>query len=60
MLAGLGFAKCYIVDIIVLNMTPRNHMHHLEEVPGRLEKITLSFIKASADSFIFKWSTWVT
>jgi hypothetical protein len=31
-LAGLGFAKCYIDDIIVFNLHPRNHMHHLQEV----------------------------
>jgi hypothetical protein len=29
MLVGLGFAKCYIDDIIIFNLTPRDHMHHL-------------------------------
>jgi hypothetical protein len=29
MLAGLGFAKCYIDDIIVFSLTPGDHMHHL-------------------------------
>jgi hypothetical protein len=26
---GVGFAKCYIDDIIVFHLTPRNHMHCL-------------------------------
>jgi len=29
MLPNLGFAKCYIDDIIVFSITPRDHMHHL-------------------------------
>ncbi len=28
-LARLGFAKCYIDDIIVFNLTSEDHMHHL-------------------------------
>jgi hypothetical protein len=28
-LTNLGFAKCYIDDIIVFNLTPRDYMHHL-------------------------------
>jgi hypothetical protein len=28
-LAGLGFAKCYIDDIIVFNPTLKDHEHHL-------------------------------
>jgi len=28
-LAGLTFAKCYIDDIIVFNLTVGYHMHHL-------------------------------
>jgi hypothetical protein len=38
MLAGLGFAKCYINDIIVFNLTPGNHMHHLQEMFGRFKE----------------------
>jgi hypothetical protein len=40
-LAGFGFAKCYIDDIIVFNLTPRDCMHHLQEVFGRLKKHNL-------------------
>jgi hypothetical protein len=29
-LMGFGFAKCYIDDIIVFNLTIRNHMQHLQ------------------------------
>jgi hypothetical protein len=29
MLVGLGFAQCYIDDIIVFNLTSKDHMHHL-------------------------------
>jgi hypothetical protein len=25
---GVAFAKCYIDDIIVFRLTPKNHMHH--------------------------------
>jgi hypothetical protein len=39
-LASLGFAKCYIDDIIVFNLTPRDRMHHLQEVFGRLKEVT--------------------
>jgi hypothetical protein len=28
-LVSFGFAKCYIDDIIVCNLTPEDHMHHL-------------------------------
>jgi hypothetical protein len=35
-LVNFSFAKCYIDDIIVFNLTLRNHMHHLQEVFGRL------------------------
>jgi hypothetical protein len=28
-LASFSFAKCYIDDIIIFQLTPRNHMHHL-------------------------------
>jgi hypothetical protein len=31
-LVGLGFAKCYIDDIIVFNPTSMDHMHFLHEV----------------------------
>jgi hypothetical protein len=27
---GFGFAKCYIDDIIVFNLTIRNYMQHLQ------------------------------
>ncbi len=55
MLADLDFAKCYIDDIIVFSLTPENHMHHLWEVFKKLKNITLSFIQASAGSFILRW-----
>jgi hypothetical protein len=29
---GLSFAQCYIDDIIVLNLTPKEHMQHLHDV----------------------------
>jgi hypothetical protein len=38
MLVGLGFAKCYINDIMVFSLTPRNHMHHLQDVFRRLKE----------------------
>jgi hypothetical protein len=28
-LVGLGFAKCYIDDIIIFRLTLEDHMHHL-------------------------------
>jgi len=28
-LVGLGFAKCYIDDIIIFNLTLGNNIHHL-------------------------------
>jgi hypothetical protein len=28
-LVGLGFAKCYIDDIIIFKLTLEDHMHHL-------------------------------
>jgi hypothetical protein len=56
-LAGLGFAKCYIDDIIIFSLTPRDCMHHLQKVFEDLKNITLSFIQASASFFILKWST---
>jgi hypothetical protein len=37
MLAGLGFAKCYIDDIITFNLTSEDHKHHLQEVFGRFK-----------------------
>ncbi len=36
-LVGLGFAKCYIDDIIVLSSTSKDHKHHLHEVFKRLK-----------------------
>jgi hypothetical protein len=40
---GLGFSKCYIDDIIVFSLIPRNHMHHLQEVFRRLKEHNLKF-----------------
>jgi hypothetical protein len=40
MLMGFGFAKCYIDDIIVFNLTIRNHIQHLKYSIN----ITLRFI----------------
>jgi hypothetical protein len=40
-LAGLDFAKCYIDDIIVFNLTPGDHMHHLQKVFRRLKEHNL-------------------
>ncbi len=37
MLAGLGFTKCYIDDIIIFNSTSEDQMHHLQEVFGKLK-----------------------
>jgi hypothetical protein len=28
-LMGFGFTKCYIDDIIIFNLTPRDRMQHL-------------------------------
>jgi methanogenic corrinoid protein MtbC1 len=41
MLAGFGFAKCYIDDIIVFSLTLTDHMHHLQDVFGRLKEHNL-------------------
>jgi hypothetical protein len=30
MLVGLGFAKCYINDIIIFGLNLRDHMHHFQ------------------------------
>jgi len=43
-LVGLGFAKCYINDIIIFSLTVGNHMHHLQEVFKRLKDITINSI----------------
>jgi hypothetical protein len=51
MLASLGFAKCYIDDISVLNIIPRNHMHHLQEVFGRLKEHNLKFYQSKCMFF---------
>jgi hypothetical protein len=37
MLARFIFAKCYIDGIIVFSLTSKYHMHHIEEVFGRLK-----------------------
>jgi hypothetical protein len=36
-LVDYNFAKCYIDDIIVFNLTLEDNMHHLQEVFGRLK-----------------------
>ncbi len=36
-LAGLGFAKCYVDDIIIFSLTSKDHRHQLQEVFGRLK-----------------------
>jgi hypothetical protein len=36
-LARVGFAKCYIDDIIVLSLTSKDHKHHLHEVFRKLK-----------------------
>jgi len=41
MLASLGFAKCYIDDIIVFSLTLANHMHHSQDVFGKLKEHNL-------------------
>jgi hypothetical protein len=41
MLAGFGFAKCYIDDIIIFSFTLRNHRHHLWKVFRRLKEHNL-------------------
>jgi hypothetical protein len=41
--SDLGFSKCYIDDIIVFSLTPRNHMHHLQEVFRRPKEHNLKF-----------------
>jgi len=42
-LVGLGFAKCYIDDIIVFSPTIKDHEHHLQEVLRRLKDHNLKF-----------------
>jgi hypothetical protein len=41
MLASLDFAKCYIDDINVFNLTLGDHMHHLWKVFKRLKEYNL-------------------
>jgi hypothetical protein len=40
-LVGFGFVKCYIDDIIILNLILGDHMQHLQEVFGRLKEHNL-------------------
>ncbi len=42
-LARLGFAKCYIDDIIVFSSTSKDHKYHLYEVFRRLKDHNLKF-----------------
>jgi hypothetical protein len=43
MLVGLGFAKCYIDDIIIFNLTLKDHKHHLQEIFGIFKGHNLKF-----------------
>jgi hypothetical protein len=40
-LAGLDFAKCYIIDIIVFSLTLGDHLHHLQKLFGKLKELNL-------------------
>jgi len=42
-LVGLGFAKCYINDIIIFNLTSKDRKHHPQEVFERLKNHNLKF-----------------
>jgi hypothetical protein len=42
-LTGLGFAKCHIDDIIIFSLISKDHMHHLQEVFGRIKEHNLKF-----------------
>jgi hypothetical protein len=42
-LVDYSFAKCYINDIIVFNLTLEDHMHHLHEVFAKLKNHNLMF-----------------
>ncbi len=50
-LTNLGFAKCYIDDIIVFNLTPRDYMHHLWEVFGRFKEHNLKLHPSKCQFF---------
>jgi hypothetical protein len=41
--ASLGFAKCYINDIIVFSLIPGDHMHHLRKAFRKLKEHNLKF-----------------
>ncbi len=43
MLASFGFINCYIDDIIIFSLTLGDHMHHLQEVFGRLKEHNFKF-----------------
>jgi hypothetical protein len=57
---GIGFVKCYIDDIIFLNLTLGDHMHHLQEVFIRFKEHNFTLHLGNVSLFIFKWNTWVT
>jgi hypothetical protein len=40
-LVDFGFAKCYINEIIILNLIPWYHMQHLQEVFDLFKKHNL-------------------
>ncbi len=43
MFVNLNFAKCYIDDIIIFNLTLKNHMHQLQEMFKIFKKYNLQF-----------------
>jgi hypothetical protein len=50
------FAKCYSDDIIVFGLIAWDYMHHFKRCLKDLRNITLNFIRASANFFIFRWN----
>ncbi len=42
-LVGLGFAKCYIDDIILFSLTSEDQRHQMQKVFGRLKDHNLKF-----------------
>ncbi len=38
MIIGLSFVRCYIDDMIIFSLTPRDHMQHLHEVFDQLKE----------------------
>jgi len=50
-LVDYNFAKCCIDDIIVLNLTLEDHMHHLHEVFGRFKDHNLKLHPSKCQFF---------